>query len=89
MNILEDIGGKLEENDLIVREGDKEIVGTTLADRVADSFAPSDRDADLFAPSEKKGLKFARTTNSIPSSNKQRSFRLRLKILFSLYVMTG
>ena len=44
MNILEDIGGKLEENDLIFREGDKEIGGTTLADRVADSFAPSDRD---------------------------------------------
>jgi len=54
MNILEDIGGKLEENDLIFREGDKEIGGTTLADRVADSFAPSDRDADLFAPSENK-----------------------------------
>ena len=47
MNILEDIGGELEENDLIFREDDKDIGGTTLADRVADSFAPSDRDADL------------------------------------------
>ena len=36
-----------------------------------------------------KRRKFARTTNSIPSSNEQRSFRLRLKILLSLYVMTG
>ena len=54
MNILEDIRGELEENNLILREDDKEIGGTTLADRVADSFAPSDRDADLFAPSENK-----------------------------------
>ena len=54
MNILQDIGRELVENDLIFREGDKEIGGTTLADRVADSFAPSDRDADLFAPSENK-----------------------------------
>ena len=54
MNILKDIGGEFEENDLICRKDDKEIGDTTLADRVADSFAPSDHDADLFAPSENK-----------------------------------
>ena len=54
MNILEDIGGELEENDLILSEDGKEIGGTTLADIVADSFDPSDHDADLFAPSGKK-----------------------------------
>ena len=54
MNILQNNGGELEENDLIFREDDKEIGGTTLADRIEDSFAPSDCDADLFAPSENK-----------------------------------
>ena len=54
MNILEDIGGELEENYLILSEDGKEIGDPTLADLVADSFAPSDRDADLFAPSENK-----------------------------------
>ena len=49
MNILQNIGEEWEENYHI--EDGKEIGGTTLADLVADSFAPSDRDADLFAPS--------------------------------------
>ena len=42
MNILEDIGGELGENDDIFYEYDKEIGGTTLADRVADLFTPAE-----------------------------------------------
>ena len=42
MNILQNIGGELAENDLLLSEDSKEIGGTTLADLVADSFAPSD-----------------------------------------------
>ena len=42
MNILEDIGGELGENDDIFCEYDKEIGGTTLADHVADLFTPAE-----------------------------------------------
>ena len=54
MNILEDIGGELGENDDIFYEYDKEIGGTTLADRIADLFTQAESCSDLFAPTENK-----------------------------------
>ena len=83
MNILEDIEGEWGGNDDIFSEYDKEIGGTTLVDRVADSFAPAEwRFRFVCSIWKQSSGKLARTTNSIPSSNEQTSFGLSLKLYF-------
>ena len=84
MKILEDIEEELGENDDIFSEYNKAVGGITLADCVADLFVQAESHFKFVCSIRKQSSgKFARATNSIPSSNEQTSFGLRLKTLFS------